>query len=853
MRVKGTFLNFFVRTALWAGLAFGWVRVACAAETPPEVTPDTAPVAPTSLESTADLGNMMRETKSVVYCLEKTHYSQKQLSDLDQNEILQAYMSDLDPLHLFLLETDVKGFQDKYAPSLADSVRELGDLGPAFAIFEKTRDRVKDRVDWINKRLSGNFDLTSKDMYQPDRTDLPWPATQADADKLWEEQLRFEVINELLDEDTAEIGAANKKKEEAANAGKAASAAPKSAAATQTVSAAPATKASGPTGNTTTATAASNTTVAATPAVAAKPKTEAEKLASAKDEIRKRYNSYLHSLDETEADEVEETFLNTLTTQYDPHSSFFSEHQLEDFDITMRNSLVGIGALLQDKDGYCLIHELLPGGPAEKSGLIHPGDKIIGVGQADGDIVDVVGAKLRKTVNMIRGTAGTPVRLLIIPGDDPGGKKTITLTREEIKLTTNLAKAEIIEVPEGNETVPIGVIDLPAFYGKGGGDDDFSTTDDVRELIGKLKAAGVQGLVIDLRRNGGGFLNEAIDLTGLFIPSNSPVLQVRNTLKELDELDDKDSKIAWDGPLLLLVSKDSASATEIFAGALQDYHRALVVGDHNTHGKGTVQAVYQFDKFDPEEKGAAKVTVQKWYLPDGNSIQSKGIAADIVLPSTIDYLPIGEVDEKHALPWDSVTALPLSLQGDGPWRSSLLDDKLVSELRDQSLARQKSMAEFAFLNDRIAWEKSREQQKLYSLDYDVRLTQRKDDIAFRDQLKARVEALSKDNFKSTDILLEAAKAQDKDKTAATTPAPDDTDKSDDSEDTDTPVVFDIQLRESLRIMSDWLKLEAEQPKPEATMAKLAANKDASTTTATAGTATQVLPSAPSAPAVATPQ
>ncbi|MGA2052825.1 MAG: carboxy terminal-processing peptidase, partial [Opitutales bacterium] len=764
--MKHTLFYNFRQAPFWAALALGLAQVAQGTATAPEAVQP-----PVESTVTPDvLVNMSHETKSVVYCLEMTHYSQKTLAELDQDALLQAYMSDLDPLHLFLLQSDVKGFDDKYAPTLAYTIRELGDLGPAFAIFDTTRDRVKERVDWIDKRLQGDFDLTSKEMYQPDRTDLPWPATQADADKLWEQQLRFELINELLDQDTREITAENKKKQdEAAQAGKTASTGTTAPAATakQMASTTPAANSSSPA--TKTGTAAATGTKAAV-----KPMTQAEKLAAAKDVIRKRYDSYLHSLNETEADEVEETFLNTLTTQYDPHSSFFSEHQLEDFDIEMRNSLVGIGALLNDKDGYCEIHDLLPGGPAEKSGLVHAGDKIIGVGQADGDIVDVVGSKLRKTVNMIRGTAGTQVRLLIIPADDPGGKKTVTLTREEIKLTTNLAKADIIEVPEGNQTVPIGVIDLPAFYGKGGGDDDFSTTDDVRELIGKLKTAGVQGIVMDLRRNGGGFLNEAIDLTGLFIPSDSPVLQVRNTLKELDELDDKDSKIAWDGPLLLLVSKDSASATEIFTGALQDYHRALVVGDHNTHGKGTVQAVYQ-------------------YLPDGNSIQSKGIAADIVLPSTIDYLPIGEADEKNALPWDSVTALPLTLHGDGPWRASLLDDKLVSNLRDLSLQRQQSMDEFSFLRDRIAWEKAREQQKLYSLDYDTRLDQRKDDIAFRDQLKARVEELAKNNFKSTDILLDAAKAQEKDSPASVT-APTDSDDDTDDTDSDTPpVVFDIQL------------------------------------------------------------
>jgi carboxyl-terminal processing protease len=387
----------------------------------------------------------------------------------------------------------------------------------------------------------------------------------------------------------------------------------------------------------------------------------------------------------------------------------------------------------------------------------------------------------------------------------------------------------------------VGVIDLPTFYGKGGGDSNFSTTDDVRELIGKLKASGVQGLVLDLRRNGGGFLNEAIDLTGLFIPQG-PVLQVRDTLGRLERLSDTNPAVAWDGPLLLLVSKMSASATEIMTGALQDYHRALVVGDHNTHGKGTVQAVYDFDRIDPSEKGAAKVTIQKWYLPDGNSIQSKGVAADIVLPSTIDYLPIGEADQKHALVWDSVPALPLTLKGEGAWRDALVDDPLMTQLRNGSMVRQGKLDEFSFLKDRITWEKARQEQKEYSLNYNERLQQRISDIDYRDKLKARLEAMVPANFKSTDVLLDAAKAQEaeKSKTAKADdkmPSPAAAALSGDDDDAEAPINFDIQLREGLRIMSDWLVAEQDRAKLPDSAVKLAAKTDATPTDGTAATTT----------------
>ncbi len=796
----------FISKSLYSGLL---ATVLIAPLLAADSTPTTAPVVLPSLDETP---KMALETRSTVFFMEKGHYLQKALADLDQKDLLRSYMGDLDPLHLFLLESDVKDFQDLDASTLARDVREQGDLHPAFAIFQKYRDRVTDRVAWINKRLESDIDLTTTETYRPDRTDLPWPANMEDADKLWEKQLKFEMINELLALETRDINAANKKTATPAKGDQPA------AVKTDT-----------------------DITPKVAPAADAKPKTPAEKIAAAKTEIRKRYESYLHSRQETEAVEVQETFLNTLAEAYDPHSSFLSQYYLEEFDIAMRNSLVGIGAMLSEKDGYCLVHELVPNGPADKSGQIHPGDKIVGVGQATGDIADVVGAKLRKTVNMIRGAADTQVRLLLIPANDQGAKKEVTLTREEIKLTTNLAKAQIIDVPVGDKTVPVGVIDLPTFYGKGGGDSNFSTTDDVRELIGKLKAAGVQGLVLDLRRNGGGFLNEAIDLTGLFIPQG-PVLQVRDTLGRLERLSDTDPAVAWDGPLLLLVSKMSASATEIMTGALQDYHRALVVGDHNTHGKGTVQAVYDFDRIDPSEKGAAKVTIQKWYLPDGNSIQSKGVAADIVLPSTIDYLPIGEADQKHALVWDSVPALPLTLKGDGPWRASLVDDPLLVKLRDDSMSRQGKLDEFSFLKDRITWEKARQEQKEYSLNYKERLAQRLADIDYRDKLKARLEAMVPANFKSTDVLLDAAKAQEdeKSKTAKADdkmPSPAAAVLSGDDDDTEAPINFDIQLREGLRIMSDWLVAEQDRAKLPTSIVTLASKTDATPTDGPAATVT----------------
>ncbi len=777
-------------------LRAAWVA-ALAVVFSPFISAVTTPVAPAGPPQLADTIEMSKETRSTIMQLEMNHYLEKPYAKLDQRELLHTYMGNLDSRHLFLLQSDVKGFEDQFAPRLVHDVRELGDLKPAYTIFKKFQDSVHERVTWINKYLDGNVNLKGKDTYRPDRTDSAWPATQKEADELWDKQIRYEVLNEVLATETRQIDAANKKAADAANPPA------KTDAADKTAPAKPAAEAK--------ADDKTDPKTAAKPD--AKPKTYDEIVADAKDAVRKRYNNSLKTLDATDAIELQDVFLNTLAGQYDPHSNFFTENGVEDFDIQMRNTLIGIGAVLQQKDGYCTITDLLPGGPAKASNQIHPEDKVIAVGQsADGEMVDVVNMKLTKTVSLIRGVEGTPVYLKIIPaGLTDGDAKVIMLKRQKIEMTTALAKAQIIEVPVGDRTVPVGVISLPAFYGKGGEADKFSTTENVKELLEKVKAFGVQGIVLDLRNNGGGFLNEAIDLTGLFIPP-APVLQVRTALDSLTQLKSTDVTPDWNGPLILLVSKQSASATEIFAGALQDYRRALVVGDHTTHGKGTVQQMFYFNVFDPTEKGAAKVTIEKWYLPDGNSIQSRGVMADVALPSDIDFLPIGEGDLKNAMVWDSVTPVPLTLTGTGPWRNSLLTDPLVSQLRKGSEARQKSLEEFNLVQKRVAWEKARVDQKDISLNFDTRMDERRGDIAFRDELKKSFLALSKNNYKSTDVVLDAAKDNDKDKTPKTTlNSLDGSMASDDADAADTPVNFDVQLRESLRIMGDWLALQ-NQPK-----------------------------------------
>ena len=704
---------------------------------------------------------MRNETRALIICMENGHYSREALSDLDMRDFIREYMQNVDIFKMFFTATDVQHFQDFFAQS-SDIMLHQGTLLPAFSIYDKFISRAQARLAWIKNRMKEPFDLNQKETFRFDRSKENWPANMEEANKLWDNRLTLDIINQMLSYDTPEKDKKSKgvdKKKEV-----------KSEQA---------------------------------------PKTYEEKLAKAKEEVLKRYERLIENYIKFDTIEIQELYLNALTAMYDPHSAFLSEYTLEEFDIAIRNSLVGIGATLQEKDGYCSVIELLPGGPAQESKLIESGDKILAVGQGDdGEMVDIIGMKLRKTVRLIRGKENTKVRLLIEPSSNPSARKTITLVRKEIKLTTKLAKANVYTIPVKDKTVAIGVIDLPAFYGESASDDGakgFSTTKNVEELLLKLKKFDVKGIILDLRRNGGGFLNEAIDLTGLFINTGS-VVQVRNSLGNVNVLEDENPKVVWDGPLMILVSRLSASASEIIAGALQDHKRAVIVGDAHTHGKGTVQTVCPLSRFDPEQKSAAKFTIQKWYAPSGNSIQLKGVTPDIVLPSIFDNMEFGEQYKDNALKWDSIPASKIQDQnayGVGKENAS----EFLKTLRENSLKRQQDLDEFKFLKERIAWLKERQDKKDLVINYNERKAEIDKAEKFIDSVEKREEEFAKRNFKKEEVLLEASKENEAKKQKQKTEKKA---SADDIEsellDEDKEEVFDVQLREALRIMGDWISI-----------------------------------------------
>jgi carboxyl-terminal processing protease len=426
-----------------------------------------------------------------------------------------------------------------------------------------------------------------------------------------------------------------------------------------------------------------------------------------------RYERLLQTMQHLDDREVLGIYLDALARVYDPHSDYFGREEADNFNIEMNLSLVGIGATLDAKDGYCIISDLVPGGPAARSGLLKPGDRIVAVGQSKGEMVDIMDMPLPRAVELIRGQKGTTVRLTVIPaGSADSTRKTISLVRDKINLADQHAKAAIIDLPQtGAPAMRLGVIDLPSFYGEGDEKAGDAASDTAR-LIKKLKQAGVRGLILDLRRNGGGSLEEAIRLTGLFIPSG-PVVQTRDLQGDVDVGVSPQNDPLYTGPLVVLTSRLSASASEIVAGALQDYGRALIVGDSSTFGKGTVQTILPLAQFfHHRDWGEVKVTIRKFYLPSGASTQLKGVVPDIILPSLTDLPDIAESKLPNALQWD--------LMPPTTFKKFDLVRPVLAAVREKSRARVAADRGFRLVGEEEAMADKDEEANLLSLNETVR-------------------------------------------------------------------------------------------------------------------------------------
>ncbi len=710
---------------------------------------------------------MRNEARLIVEMLETMHFESAEISNETFAEHITHYMEDLDYNKLYFLQEDHAAFVEKFGKDLGFRLRYQGDLTAAFEIYSLYRDRAIARIDWAIEQLDDDWSFDTDEYYVYDRSESPWPADETEAENQWRLRLKYELLQEILNDKTQE---------------------------------------------------------------------------EAKERIAKRYQRMLRNIYEFGSKDVQEVFLTSLTKMFDPHSSFLSSDTLEDFNIQMRLKLIGIGAMLSEEDGYCVIRELVPGAPAMRSNKLQPNDKIVAVAQEGEEPVDIIGMGLRKVVDKIRGEKGSTVTLTIIPADaiDSSVREVVEIVRDEVHINSNRATGHIHEVPdEDGQISKIGVIEIPSFYG---GDEYFengqryltSVTSDVEELVNKMENAGVSGIVLDLRHNGGGLLDEAIRMTGLFI-RRGPVVQVREKSGYVIPHMDRDSKVAYDGPLAVLTSRYSASASEILAGALQNYGRSITVGNSSTHGKGTVQQVFSLDQYvlrkdlANDKAGAAKLTIRKFYLPNGFSTQRKGVVPDVELHSVEEVNAVGEADLPAALAWDYIKPVARFVE-------MTLKTGLVEALSNARDNRMQALEEFAFQQKRLAWLQERKDRKEISLNLEKRKVLMEEDKLFIEAMEDEQRQLANLNYKTTEIKLDsvvreeaqraaeeaAYKASQASATEAETQTVAETEETaandsevaanaetNEAEKKEDIPEFDIQLRETLRIIKDAISFSSD--------------------------------------------
>lgn len=654
--------------------------------------------------------------------IERSHFLRREFDDRVSERFFERYIESLDPQRMYFTQSDYEQFS-AYRQQLDDLTIRRGDTRPAYEIFNRYLQHIDQQyalVQGVMKTEKFNFDTDTKILLN--RKDAPRPKDLTELQGVWKDRLRFEYLSEKLNRDFATLAtnvwtqmstAPEPEVDPASSTNGAPAVAPAKLVTKAILSGGKKVADLYLTGLETrlhSNLSTNRAVVVAKMAESGKFKGpsdlrsyfESNLQGDRHDEIVKtlnrRYNRVMRNLKQFESKEVLQWYLDALAHSYDPHTNYFGPREEEAFNMSMTLSFVGIGAVLTSEDGYATITEVKPGSPAEKSKILKSGDKIVAVAQDKQAPVDVIDEKLQKVVEQIRGPKGSKVTLTYIPsGTDLSTRKTVTIVRDTIPLEDQEAKAKLVLLPGGaGKTNRIGVIDLPAFYSGaiGGNGATKSPTADVAKLLRKLMAEGVDGVVLDLRRNGGGSLEECVSLTGLFIKTG-PVVQVVNSLGQQRVLEDDDSSVLYDGPLVVLTSRFSASASEILAGALQDYGRAVVVGDSSTHGKGTVQNLQGLEPFyrGTGKPGQVKVTISKFFRPSGSSTQLKGVVPDVVLPSINNFADIGESALSNALPWNTIS----------PVRFDKMDrvTRTLPELHRRSTDRLAKDRDYAYIGEDI--------------------------------------------------------------------------------------------------------------------------------------------------------
>jgi carboxyl-terminal processing protease len=644
---------------------------------------------------TADLvgprPNDRHVTTVVTTLVNREHLTKHPLDDEISQRGLKSFLDALDPMKLYFYQSDIDEFM-RQRNNLDDMLNDR-DMSFAYTVFDRFLSRVDERVSTVDQLLEQEFDFTRTEYLVTDPDSVSYAKDSAEARDRWRRRIKYDLLvlknADLKNGDEADSADAEDPREK----------------------------------------------------------------------LHRRYQSFAKRMHQTDEDELLEIFLTAVTSSYDPHTTYMSASTLENFRIQMRLNLEGIGAALQVIDGYTQVSKIIPGGAADKQGKLKPEDRIVSVGQGEDDeMVDVVDMKLTDVVHLIRGKAGTLVRLGVLPA--AGGEMQVyEITRDKIELKDSEARSEIIEEGRNMDGSPmrIGVIDLPSFYmdmeaARLRRTDFKSTTRDVRRILEDFTSKNVDVVVLDLRRNGGGSLTEAINLTGLFI-DKGPVVQVKSSGDPVQVYDDTEPGMSWNGPLVVLTSKFSASASEILAGAIQDYHRGLVIGDESTHGKGTVQSLLDlgsemFRGLPPAstpQLGALKITMQQFYRPNGDSTQKRGVLADVKLPSITNHMDVAESDLDYAVEFDHINA------------ARFMDYRMVSPQMVQALSKQSAdrigqSEEFAKLQRNIERYKAQKAKKRVPLNEAEFLAQRAElDADKEEEKQLEDQALASDEVVKRDF------------------------------------------------------------------------------------------------------
>ncbi len=630
-----------------------------------------------------------RRIAKIVSDLMKQHLTKRDIDDEVSERAFDLYIKRLDPIKVYFLQSDIDEFKKK-SKQLDDEILNA-EYTTSFDIFKRFLQRVDERVALAHKLIDAEHDFTIDEDMVTDPDTYEYPKSVEEAQDRWRKRIKYNLLLfKVQDADKKKSGKAVDKRDH-------------------------------------------------------------------KKRLKDRYTAFSKRMHQFDNEDVIEMFISSVTTAFDPHTSYLSRPTYENFKISLGLKLEGIGATLQSTDdGLTQIKRIVPGGAADRHGKIKVDDKIVSVAQDEtGEPVDITWMKLDDVVKMIRGKEGTKVRLGVMKTN--GELTEYTIVREKIELKDSAAKGQIFEVGKKKDGKPfkIGVIDLPSFYASMGDENDpgsaTSTSKDMRVILNDFNQKGVDALVLDLRRNGGGSLVEAIDTTGLFI-DRGPVVQVKDPLGRVEVYDDRNRGTAWAKPMVVMTSRFSASASEILAGAIQDYDRGLIVGDTTTHGKGTVQQLVNLDRLIfqtvPEKNyfGALKITLQQFYRPNGDSTQKRGVLSDIVLPSITDHMDVGESDLDYAVEFDKEAAASFT-------KLNKASKELRSKIRESSKTRIAGSKKFKEEIRKIEVYKSQKKAKSISLNEEKFLARRKefsaeteDEKAIEDQANGTNQEIKRDYY-----------------------------------------------------------------------------------------------------------